>query len=258
MALREIKKDSVAFLMPCGGPVEPRVVQSALNLVTTAGFHGYTVRQVGITDRTLIHTARNFLATGFLEHTDCEWAFWMDSDMILEARTIPVMLNWAKHLDAKLLTGIYYQRMGDHKPILWKKSIRSHDGKIVHEVQDDEYSHFFIYPKEQKGPPYPVDVAGFGCVMAHHSVFDGMKYPYFKFLFLDDDPKNKVKEISEDFYFFVEAKKLGHQLYAVPELICGHLGQAPVITHKDMVIDMSKMVEMDMSINVNQWTKGGG
>lgn len=245
MAVKEIKKDSIAFLMPCGGPVEPRVLQSAINLVTTAQVNGYTVRQVGITDRTLIHTARNFLSIGFLEHTDCEWAFWMDSDMILEARTLPIMMAWAKRLDAKMLTGIYYQRMGDHKPVLWKKQVRSLDGTIAHSTED-EYSHFFIYPKEMKGQPYPVDVAGFGCVLLHRDVLEAMKKPYFRFEFYKGDD-GKEKEASEDFYFFVQAKKLGFQLWAVPELQCGHLGQAPTITHKDMVMDMSKMTEMDMS-----------
>ena len=241
MALKEIKKDSVAFLMPCGGDVPPRVVQSALNLITTSAVQGITVRQIGITDRTLVHTARNYLAAGFLD-TECEWAFWMDSDMILQPDTIVRMLGWAKRLDAKMLTGIYYQRMGDHKPVVWRKKVVSTDGNIVHEGVD-EYSHYYVYPKEVGGPPYKVDTAGFGCVLIHRSVFDDVEYPYFRFVFYKDR-EGKPCEASEDFYFFVQAKKAGHQLWAVPELDCGHVAPGKIIRHADMKIDLDKMTEM--------------
>lgn len=242
--LKEIRPDSVAFLMPCGGAVEPRVVQSAMNLVSSAQFQGVTVRQVGITDRTLIHTARNILAQGFLD-TDCEWAFWMDSDMILEARTIPLMLKRAKELKATMLTGIYYQRMGKHRPILWRKTLKSKDGRYVRTTAD-RYSHITVFPGGIGGPPFKVDVAGFGCVLLHRSVFDGMKKPYFRFDFFQDE-NGKELEASEDFYFFVNAKEQGHQLWALPELKCGHIGAGPIITHADMQINMSEMTEMDMS-----------
>lgn len=241
--LKEIKPDSVALLMPCAGPVEPRVLQSTLNLVSSAQMQGVVVRQVGITDRTLIHTARNILAKGFLE-TDCEWAFWMDSDMILEARTIPLMLKWAKQLDAKMLTGIYYKRMGQHHPVLWRKTLQSKDGKLVRTTKD-RYAHMTVFPASIGGEPFKVDVAGFGCVLMHRSVFDKLKEPYFRFDFFQGED-GKELEASEDFYFFTNAREAGIELWAVPELKCGHLGHAPVITHADMQLDMSKMTEMDL------------
>lgn len=244
MPLRAIQKDSVALLVPCGGPVDPRVFQSTLNLVATAMHHGIVVRQIGVTDRTLVHTARNKLSQGFLM-TDCEWAMWVDADMILEPRTVPVLLQWAKKLDAKMLTGIYYQRHGDHKPIIWNKVVKSSDGKIAH-TDADEYCHFFVYPGAVGGQPYKVDVAGFGCSLIHRSVFDTMKYPYFKFVFYEGED-GKPREASEDFYFYVQAKKLGFDLWAVPELNCGHMADARIITHKDMSIKRSELTEMDMS-----------
>lgn len=241
--LKEIKPDSIAFLMPCGGAVEPRVLQSALNLVTSAQMQGFTVRQVGVTDRTLVHTARNILAQGFL-NTDCEWAFWMDSDMILEPRTIPLMMKWAKKLNAKMLTGIYYQRMGEHRPILWRKETKSKDGKYKRTTKD-RYSCHLVFPKQIGGEPFRVDVAGFGCILMHRDVFDKLEKPYFRFDFYEDEEGRQL-EASEDFYFFTKAREAGLELWAVPELKCGHLGHAPIITHADMKTDLTKMVELDM------------
>jgi hypothetical protein len=224
----EIQKDSVAFLMPCNGPVDSRVLQS---MGTVAGFatgHGFHVTQIGITDRTLVHTARNTLAAGFLQ-TDCEWAFWMDSDMILEARTIPVMINWCKRLGGKLATGIYYQRMGEHKPLIFLKDPKTADGKSIHEMPD-EYSHCAIIPKPDWKDPFEIDAAGFGCFLTHRSAFDGMEMPYFKNHFFKNN-----KEVSEDFYFCIKARRLGIAIHAIPELKCGHIAQAPIIYAEDFV-----------------------
>ena len=246
MALKELKKGSVSFLMPCGSPVEPRVVQRAMCLVSHAWSKGHDIIQVGITDRTLVHTARNVLAKEFLQ-TESEWAFWMDSDMILEPRTIDVMLTWADKLKAKMLTGIYYQRMGDHKPLVLKHSVKSQDGTVLRSGGPDAY--VMVFPEGVGGLPFKVDTAGFGCVLMHRSVLEAMTEPYFIFDFVKDD-KGKTLEMSEDFYFFREAEKLGFDLWAVPELNCGHLGTAPVITHADMKakLDMSNMVPAQMEV----------
>jgi len=251
MGLKEIVKDSIAFLMPCGAPVEPRTVQSALNVVNHARMKGYKVNDIGITDRTLVHTARNYLSYGFLEDTTCEWAFWMDSDMLLEARTISVLMARAKTVGAKMITGIYYQRVGDNKPVLWKKELHSKDGKIVHDTAKG-FSNYFVYPENIGGAPFKVDVAGFGCVLIHRDVYDAMKKPFFKFEFYMQD--GKEKEASEDFYFFEQAKSLGFQLWAVPELDCGHIAAGQVIRHADMKakLDLSKMTEMKIEHQIKQ------
>lgn len=250
MGLNEVKKGSIAFLMPCGGPVEPRAVQSLLNMVSKAAIDGYPCSFVGVTDRTLIHCARNYLTAGFLESTNCEWAFWADSDMIFEPRTITVMMKWATKLKAKMLTGVYYQRMGKYGPTIWKKKVIGEDGTVLKEGSDD-YGHFPVYPGVSEpdgsvkvcpgGSPFLVDVAGFGCVLIHRDVFSDLKRPYFKFNFYEDS-KGNPKESSEDYHFFIEAKKAGHKLWAVPEIELGHIGQAPIITYRDCKMSESARV----------------
>lgn len=215
---------SVAVAVPCAGPVEPRFLRSAMNLTAAAERAGITVELIGVTERSLIHSARNWLSKEFLQ-TKCEWLFWADSDMILEPRTIPVMMSWAERLKATFLTGIYYQRMGDHRPVLGLKRFEGHGTPM------EEYSFGPVCPKEGAKLPFQVDVTGFGCVLLHRSVYDGAKYPYFRFLFSEEE--NKDSYISEDIYFCMEARKRGVSIWAVPELECGHIGTAPVITRKD-------------------------
>lgn len=216
----EIVKDSIAILSPCANSVEPRSYQFAMVLASASSAEGFPIRQVGVTERTLIHTARNVLASEFLK-TDCEWAFWLDSDMILPAKTIPIMVRWAKKLNAEFLTGIYHQRMGDHKPLVL---VRDNE-KISY---DDDFSHNMVIIPDGCSTPFQADCCGFGCVLMHRNVLGKIEKPYFKYIFTE-----KGKEVSEDFYFCMQAKKAGIQLWVIPDLDCGHLGQAPVITKRD-------------------------
>ena len=222
----EVVKDSVAFLIPCAGDVDNRVLQSAMTLASFATFNGFTVRQVGITDRTVIHTARNILTRELLK-SECEWAFWMDSDMILEPRTIATMISWLKKVDGKCATGVYYQRQGDHKPIIFLKDPKTVDGKRLHEMPD-EYSHSAIVPHPNMKIPFKVDAAGFGCFLFHRSVAEAMQEPYFKNHFFKND-----KEVSEDFYFCIKARQLGFDIWAIPDLRCGHIGTAQAYYSED-------------------------
>lgn len=225
-------KDSVAVLMPCAGPVDPTVVQHMMTLVSQSNANGYIVRQVGVTERTLIHTARNFLAEGFLQ-TDCEWALWVDADMILEARTVPVLMQWAKKLNAQFLTGIYYQRLGSHNPVVMVK--------VKDRKYKNEYEHSAIALPEQHKVPVRVDVCGFGCVLMHRDVITKLQKPWFKYIHEGD------VECSEDFYFCTQAKKAGIELWAVPELSCGHVGSAPIITRKDFKYEKDKFELVELN-----------
>lgn len=228
----------VSVVMPCAGAVEPRTVQSAMNLAVFAATNGVKISRVGITERTLIHQARNWMSHEFLKAGD-DWVFWLDSDMTWEPRTLNVLLKYASELDAKMLTGVYCQRMGEHKPIIAMRSLVPVDGSAVKNVED-EYSAIFIAPERWDTKPFQVDAAGFGCMLIHRSVYESMEYPFFKFLF-HDDPKGKSDSyISEDFYFCRQARKRGTLIWAVPELKCGHIGQAPIITHEDFKPDLSK------------------
>lgn len=242
MSSKEIKKDSVALLMPCGAPVEPSVVQSALLLVLGAAKLGIEVSQVGITNRTLIDTARNMLAKEFM-NTDCEWSFWMDSDMILPANTIPTMIARAKELNAKFLTGVYCRRMGDHRPLLWRRKIEDSDGNIhVDHTKDDRWVTTDVMIHPDKKQPFKVDACGFGCCLIHRSVYEQLEYPYFQAFW--HEWEGKKIQVSEDFYFSTIAREKGIQLWAIPELKCGHMGFAPTITINDCKLFNGPAVEL--------------
>jgi GT2 family glycosyltransferase len=231
---KEIKKDSVCIMMPCGAPIEPNVAQSLLLVALGANNNGYPVRQVGMTNRTLIDTARNELAKEFM-NTDCEWSFWMDSDMILQPDTIPVMIKRAKELDAKFLSGVYCRRMGDHRPLLWRRKLVAEDETVlVDHAKDDRWVTTDVIIHPDKKQPFKVDACGFGCCLIHRSVYEQLKFPYFQAFWTDWHDK-KI-QVSEDFYFCTMAREAGIPLWIIPELKCGHLGFGKVYTINDCTL----------------------
>lgn len=219
---------SVALLCPIAESVPPRTFQSVLSMVGYATAKGVEINHIGITERTLIEAARNTLARQFLK-TDNEWAMWIDADMTFPKETIVQLLETAKKKKAKMITGIYYQRGDRHFPVLWQRDPKlEKGGKVVHDNKNkydqNKYLGMFTVPNKNQKQAFKVDTAGFGCVLVHRDVFELMDNPHFLFV------PNKC---SEDFYFFINAKEKGFQLWADPRPQLFHIGDPPLIGRED-------------------------
>ncbi len=226
------KECSIA--VPVAQVVEPRVLQSMMALCAHSVKHGIDIRNVGVTERVMIDDARNMLVETFLK-SSTEWLFWMDSDMTFPEDTLVKLFKVVEAKNAKMVSGVYYQRKGVNYPVLWSRGDELEDGKITGLMSPrsgtNKYVGTFIFPHPYKKEPFKAHAAGFGCVLVHRSVFEVMPRPWFQFL----------KGIcSEDFYFFVNAKELGFDLWIEPTIDLGHIGDAPVITKKDFHANATK------------------
>lgn len=217
----------VSIAIPIAHMVEPKTLQSMMALVNYSATHGIEIVHVGITERQLIDDSRNILVETFLK-TDTEWLFWMDSDMVFEPATLTKLFETAEKKEAKMVTGIYYQRKGLNYPCLWSRGDELDNGEKT-ALQNplsktNKYIGSFVIPHKDKQEPFKVHAAGFGCVLVHRSIFEIMPRPWFQF----------IKGVcSEDFYFFVNAAEQGFELWADPRIELYHLGDAPMIGKKD-------------------------
>lgn len=232
-------KREVSIAIPIAQVVEPKTLQSMMALTAYSAQHGINIVHIGITERSLIDDARNIMAETFLK-SSTEWIFWMDSDMTFEPNTLTQLFDVAEQKDAKMITGIYYQRRGPNYPCLWSRNEQTVSGDTTGictpKGKENKYMGSFLIPHPDKKEPFKVHAAGFGCVLIHRSVFEMMERPWFMF----------IKGVcSEDFYFFVNAQELGFDLWAVPTIKLGHLGDAPVITKEDFY---SKALKTNMQI----------
>jgi GT2 family glycosyltransferase len=230
----------IAFLCPVSDVVRPKVFRAALGIMAYSCKRGIEIENIGITERVLIHTARNTLAKEFLK-TNCEWAFWMDSDMILPPDTIERLLKTASELDALFVTGVYYQRLGDHFPVLWKKDPIASNGIPIgydpNTTKDKNggYLHHYFAPKKDAKEPLRADACGFGCVLTHRKMFEKIPFPYFKTI---------SDECSEDFYFSIQARNAGFKLWVDPTIETIHLGDELGITKKCFDVGNKTLVEV--------------
>ncbi len=220
---------SVTIAVPVAESVQPIVLQSMLSVVSYATAKGIKIVDIGVSQREMIDCARNGFTEAFLE-TNVEWMFWMDSDMTFPKETLVELFRVAEEKDAKLVTGIYYQRKGKHLPVLWTRGVTTESGDIAglgtKKSETNKYVGSFTFPHPDKKEAFPVHAAGFGCVLVHRSVMEKMERPWFKFI---------PGVCSEDFYFFVNAKELGYTAWACPTLTLGHIGDPPVITKHDFI-----------------------
>ncbi len=217
----------VTFVCPIAEIISPKTFQSALSAVAYAAQKGIKFVDIGVTERQLIDGARNVLAEAFLA-TTTEWIFWMDADMVIPKETIVDLFKVVDEKDAKIVTGIYYQRRGRNLPVLWSRNEETVSGQVTGNTNDagkaNKYAGAFAFPHKDKKTPFKVHAAGFGCVLVHRSVFESLEKPWFKFV---------EKTCSEDFYFFVNAQEKGFDVWAQPSPKLGHIGDAPVITRDD-------------------------
>lgn len=217
----------VSIAVPCMQVVEPKTLQSMMALVNFSARNGIDVVDIGITEREMIDDARNHLTETFLS-TDTEWLFWMDSDMTFPKDTLVNLFEVVEKHDAKIATGVYYQRKGKNFPVLWSRNDELESGGRTGVMnttgRNNKYAGSFIFPHKDKKEAFKVHSAGFGCVLVHRSVFEVMPRPWFKFI---------KGTCSEDFYFLVNAQDLGFDVWADPRPDLGHIGDAPVITKAD-------------------------
>lgn len=218
---------NVSVVCPVAESVPPKVFRDAMAMVAYSIMNGITIMDIGVTERELVDEARNNLVTTFLA-TSTEWIFWMDADVILPKETLVELFKVAEEKNAKIVTGIYYQRRGNNLPVLWSRGVETDSGLISGEGSPkskiNKYCGAYMFPHPDKKEAFPVHAAGFGCVLVHRSVFESLDYPWFKFI---------KGQCSEDFYFYVNAKEAGYTAWALPTLKLGHLGEAPVITKDD-------------------------
>jgi GT2 family glycosyltransferase len=223
-----VSSPTVTVLCPISQSVSPQVFQSAVAAIGHTAANGAKIEYIGVTERTLIESARNILSREFLK-TKSEWSFWLDSDMIIPPDTICRLLNVATAKNAKMVTGIYYQRGNKYWPVCWIRDPKLDTPERVMHMNEKEFSsneHLGIpcMPGPEAKEPFLVDTAGFGCCLIHRNVFEATEDPWFQFL------KGKC---SEDFYFFVQARKKGFKLWADPSLRIGHEGAPKIIYRED-------------------------
>lgn len=200
----------VAVLVPNADyECHAKFAKCLVNLVAYSWMHGLRIYQMGISERTVVHWARNELSRHFCEtpnyYTGNKFthALWLDNDHVFN----PDMgVYLAKHGDLDLVSALYYARAEKHLPVVYVK-----------DATDNEFSH---HPLIEVPPALvEVDAVGFGACLMRADVLERFEYPWFKF-----------DRSGEDIGFCVRAKQAGARVWCDGSYVLGHIGEPIIIT----------------------------
>ena len=208
---RAIYKDmSVVIATPCKDNEMPaKFCADVANLIAYSWMHGLKVYQMAITERMVVHWARNDLAKRCRDHI-CEYTdkqfthiLWLDDDHVFT----PDMLVYLARHDVEVVSALYF---GRSKPL---------PVAYVKDMNDDKYKHYPLIEVPRK--LCEVDAVGFGSLLMRRDILDRLDEPWFSF-----------KGAGEDIYFCVHAKEQGVKIYLDGSFLLGHLGEQNIVTQQ--------------------------
>jgi hypothetical protein len=158
--------------------------------------------------------ARNMLVQTFLT-TDCEWAWWCDTDMVFAPEALARLLVAAKTADTKIIGGLCVL-VGD-------------DGLIPTLFVDDPDTVTKVSHNYPDDAVVEVAATGTGCLLVHRDVFldiqtaaGGSEWCWFtEGERIGGDGIGRW--IGEDVNFCLQARALGHQVYVDCTTHIGHV-----------------------------------
>jgi GT2 family glycosyltransferase len=165
-----------------------------------------------------INNARTANAENFLNLSDSEWAWYLDTDSIFAPDVLPRLLETAKEKRAKVVGGLVF---------IYKKSTGEIYPNCFWEVEDRKpgsarYKHGAMFPAE----PFEIDATGGACLLVHREVLEavGERYKDHPYPWQDEriDPNTGGME-GEDLVFCQKIKECGYSIWYDPQAMVGHL-----------------------------------
>ena len=204
---------SVVILTPCKDhECSIQFTKSVANLIAYSWMCGLPVYQMGVTERMVVHWARNDLAkiaqSKVNEYTGKQFThiLWLDDDHVFNPDLAVVL---ARH-DVDMVSALYFGRCDRHLPVVY----------VQDQDSEDEFRHHTLI--EPPRSMCKVDAAGFGAMLMRRDVLDSFDYPWFTF----------ENGAGEDFNFCVAARRAGREVWLDGSYSIGHIGDPRVISER--------------------------
>lgn len=233
-AKKKFKDYSIVILTPCGDyKVHTKFTKSIVNMVAYSWMNGLKIHQIGITERMVVHWARNELARKAKikvdEFTNKHYThmLWLDDDHVFNP---DLALYLANNGDLDMVSALYY---GREKPL---------PVVYIKDETEDKYKH---YPLIQvPSNLIEVDAVGFGACLMRMDVLDRVPEPWFAF-----------NNAGEDIYFCVHAKEAGIKIYCDGSYGLGHIGPPQIVTketHEQYMEDNKELYSDRIKVKFNE------
>ena len=173
-----------------------------------------------------IDVARNEICRHFLDDDDSDYLLFLDTDM----QHPPDIAHRLIAHGLPLVTGRYQMR----KPPFYTVAMRKiGDGPRDYNAVD------------KLGPVsglMPIDAAGAGALLIRRDVLEAMRIAHGDEWFRYQIGADGLRGVSEDMWFFEQAKACGYQAYLDADAVCGHVAQ--YIVDADWAPSQGKIQEL--------------
>lgn len=206
------------FVHPGFVPVE---FMKSLDLTTQK--HAYVKTFFAASDAR-INNARTAINQAFLEMSNSEWAWYIDTDMVFGTDVLPQLLKTAKEKKAKAVAALCF---------IYNKNKGTIYPNIFFELQDRQpgqmrYKHAATWPTDG---PFEVDGTGGACFLVHRDVVEavGELYKDSPYPWQDErvDPVTGKME-GEDLVYCQKIKEAGYKIWYDPHAVAGHLKEVVI------------------------------
>lgn len=201
--------------------IDTGFVQSLMGL----DFDGET--RIRFLPGSLVYDARNQL-TEIARASECEYIFFIDSDMTFKGDTLKRLIKDAEENDIDVVTGLCFTRRPPIRTAIFKKCEYNvdKDGQIFPDAEN-----YMDYPKDSL---FPVAACGMACCLIRMSCVDNVLKNY-------GLPFSPAQGWGEDLSFCIRARELGHKIYCDSSVKIGHIGKT-VISEEIFLAERSRNV----------------
>lgn len=210
MAWESDKKPTVCICLPHVGSWTAEFTDKCY--VTLKAYnHQLFNKTLQLSRGTPLDIAREELVEKALEDKNNTHIFFLDTDMIPEKpKDINECIASLLAVDSPIVSGIYKAKQKSGFPYAaWYESVMD-DGKKT-----------FTPIQGWTGNFFSVDVTGLGCSLIKREVFEKIERPWFSW---------DYNQPSEDFYFFLKAKKYGFPCWIYADVAFSHVGEIKILT----------------------------
>lgn len=200
--------EKVLIAVPCMDMIDTGFVQSLMGLDFDEG------ARIRFLPGSLVYDARNQL-TEIARANECEYIFFIDSDMTFRGDTLKRLLEDAEKNDIDVVTGLCFTRKQPIRTAIFKKCEYSQDetGQLFPDAIN-----YMDYPKDEL---FEVAACGMACCLIRMSCVDNVLKHF-------GLPFSPAQGWGEDLSFCIRARELGHKIYCDSRIKIGHIAKTVI------------------------------
>ena len=209
-------KETIHIAWAHNGQVDAYFAHSIMDLLKMSPTHINSYNNVIGTG--LLSKSRNILVKHFLDETEDDWMFMVDSDEYITLDAFAKLVNTADKDEFPFVSGLYFAAY-------WIKPTEMEPVPLIFKMHENsEILPFFDYPENKV---VEIFAAGTGCLLIHRSVLErlrelGAETNGRDWAWFHDGPIGNNKWLSEDLMFCDHVQRAGFKIVVHTGAIIPH------------------------------------